>query len=105
MNKPKKPAAGYIRFVAESSAKIPRGSQSLSEFAQKISKNWKALSEEKKNFYNKSYKDDLVRYKRELAKWELKMVRLGNVDLVRPAALIEPSPHKRSTGVPLKTAK
>ena len=68
------------------------------DFSRKLAQDWKALPEEKKNVYNQAYKAALVRYKQDLAKWELKMIRLGNVDLVRQEALVE-HPDKK----PIKT--
>lgn len=90
MDKPKKPASGFLRFLKESyanSAKENRGE--YREFHKMIVQNWHEMPEGKKNTYNDACKAETVNYRQELAKWELKMVRLGNVDLVRQEALIE----------------
>lgn len=36
----------------------------------------------------------MVRYKQDLTKWELKMIRLGNTDLVRSDAVIPTTTNK-----------
>lgn len=68
------------------------------DFSRKIAQDWKALPEEKKNVYNQAYKAAQARYKQELAKWESKMIRLGNTDLVRPEALVERNDKKSIKG-------
>lgn len=60
-------------------------------------KKWHALTDAKKKTYNDAFSSDLVKYRQELARWELKMIRLGNVDLVRQEALVE-QPAKRKVG-------
>lgn len=64
---------------------------SYRDFHKKIVEKWHALPEAKRTAYHEAYKGDLEGYKRDLAKWELKMIRLGNQDLVRQEALIEQS--------------
>lgn len=59
-----------------------------------IVKKWNELSDNDKKAYNTAFASDLVKYRQDLAKWELKMIRLGNVDLVRQEALIDPSKRK-----------
>jgi hypothetical protein len=64
---------------------------------------WNSLPVEKKDAYNESCKAENVIYKQQLAKWELKMVRLGNVELVRQDALIDQDlkkPLRKTTGRP-----
>ena len=65
------------------------------EFHKKIVDEWRAMSEEKKTQYNDATRTEMEQYKQELAKWELKMIRLGNQDLVRQEALVEASPDKK----------
>lgn len=90
MDKPKKPASGFLRFLKEAYAKSSKDNRGeFREFHQKIVQNWHEMPEEKRNAYNEASKAESVVYRQELAKWELKMVRLGNVDLVRQEALIE----------------
>ena len=72
-----------------------RGNLPYREFHKKIVDEWRAMSEEKKTQYNDATRTEMEQYKQELAKWELKMIRLGNQDLVRQEALVEASPDKK----------
>jgi transcription factor A len=58
---------------------------------------WEKLSEEQKSPYVTQSKKLFEEYKREIQIWEEKMIRLGNIDVVRNEALIEPK--RRGTSV------
>lgn len=74
----------------EQASKEPRGpSQNFREWQNGITSKWKALSDAQKKPYNDAAHIDFTKYKEELAKWELQMIRLGNTDLVRESAMIE----------------
>lgn len=75
--------------MTESFATNQRGDLSYRDYHKSIVEKWHALPEAKRTAYNEAYKGELEAYKRDLAKWELKMIRLGNQELVRPEALIE----------------
>lgn len=77
--------------MTESFATSQRGDLGYRDFHKQIVEKWHALPENKRAVYNEAYKSELEGYKRDLAKWELKMIRLGNQDLVRQEALIEQS--------------
>lgn len=83
MEKPKKPASGFLRFLSEKFASGDRGDLAYRDFQKKIVEEWKTMSDEKKQKYNDAFHAEAKEYKRELAKWELKMIRLGYVELVR----------------------
>lgn len=85
--KPKKPASGHVRFVTEAFKERDRGELPMVEFGKQLAKEWHALPEAKKSVYKNAYKADFALYKEDLIKWELKMIRLGNTDLVRKQAL------------------
>lgn len=67
-------------------------------------KKWNALTDAKKKTYNDAFTNDLVKYRQELARWELRMIRLGNVDLVRQEALVE-QPAKRKPAAKVSARK
>lgn len=71
-----------------------RGSKAFSQVRDDCVKEWKLMKPEDKNKYNEPVAKEFEIYKQELAKWELKMVRLGNTDLVREQAIIEKNPAK-----------
>lgn len=57
-------------------------------------KEWKKLNDQQKKVYIDAAAKDFVKYKQELTNWELKMVRLGNTDLVRDEAIVDKEPNK-----------
>lgn len=61
------------------------------------------LPEDKKKAYNDAARAEGVIYKQELAKWELKMIRLGNLGLVRPEALTDWEVKKSKRRTPKTT--
>lgn len=87
MEKPKKPASGFLRFLSERYASGDRGQMPYREFQIKVADEWKTLPETQKKVYTEAFLHELKDFKRELAKWELKMIRLGNVELVRQVSL------------------
>jgi transcription factor A, mitochondrial len=98
-DKPKKPSSGFLRFLTEKYKSGERGNLTYREFQSKIVDDWKILPEAKKAAYNEAFKKENEKYKIALTQWELKMIRLGNTDLVRQEALIEPV-HKPFTRKP-----
>lgn len=77
--------------------------ETFREFQLRAVEKWNALTFEQKEVYNEACRAENAAYKQEIAKWELKMVRLGNVDLVRASALIEAPEVKKlrkTTGRP-----
>lgn len=68
----------------------PQGTLSYREWQLKAAAKWNALSDGQKNNYVNAFKSEIESYKQHLAKWELKMVKQGHVDVVRNEALIEP---------------
>jgi hypothetical protein len=89
LERPKKPASGFLRFLSEQFKKFESGKENYREFQVKIAKDWNALPEDQKKPYNDASKQESVQYKQELAKWELKMIRLGHTDVVRNETLID----------------
>lgn len=95
MDKPKKPMSGFLRFLKEEYARKPRPAETnFRDYHKQIVQAWYDLSDEQKKVYNDACLAESAGYKRDLAKWELKMIRLGNIELVRHQALIEGAPPK-----------
>lgn len=104
-NKPTRPPTGFIRFVVEAKNIIPRDpSQSYLEWQKKAGEKWNSLTDEQKKVYTDAAQPDFVKYRQELSKWELKMIRMGNTDLVREEAMIESSGGKPKRGPYKKSA-
>jgi hypothetical protein len=101
MGKPKKPASGFLRFMKNNT--YDKDKETFRQYQTRIVEKWNALPADKKEVYNEACKAETVIYKQDLAKWELKMVRLGNVELVRQDALIEQDlkkPVRKTSGRP-----
>jgi HMG (high mobility group) box len=79
-----------LRYLLEYNTKNARDDKIHYRAWQKmVAEKWLNLTEEAKKPYLDAANADNLKYKQELAKWELKMVRLGNIDLVREEALID----------------
>jgi transcription factor A len=76
--------------MVESNKKEPKSEGvAYRKWQSEVAEKWKKMSDDEKKPYNQAATVELEKYKQELSKWELKMIRLGNVDLVREASLIE----------------
>jgi hypothetical protein len=76
-----------------------RGEKPFAEVRDAAVNEWKTMKAEDKKKYLDPVAKEFEIYKQNLAKWELKMVRMGNTDLVRDSAIIEPTrkPKKQTT--------
>jgi hypothetical protein len=83
-DKPKKPSSPFLRYLQEARDNIPRGKdQSYNEWLKATADKWKAMPDGQKKPYADAALIDFNKYKEDISKWELKMIRLGNSDLVR----------------------
>jgi hypothetical protein len=85
LGKPKRPKSSFMNFLA-SQADILKKKGSPEEVRERIkslSTKWNSLSAEEKAPFFEAYRKDMEVYARALAKWEEKMIRMGNDDLVR----------------------
>lgn len=89
MERPKKPASGFLRFLSEQFKSFDPSKNKYREFQKQIAQDWNSLTDEKKQVYNEASRQESVLYRQELAKWEMKMIRLGHTDLVRNDTLID----------------
>jgi hypothetical protein len=74
---------------------VPRDPElPYTDWQKEVGKKWATLTDLQKKPYFEAAAAEFAKYKEDLTKWELKMVRLGNSDLVREKAMIEKSPLK-----------
>jgi hypothetical protein len=66
---------------------------SVQDWQLHMGNKWEKLSEQQKSHYLTHYRKALEEYKHDIQVWEEKMIRLGNIDVVRNEALIEPKEH------------
>ncbi|KAJ9578559.1 hypothetical protein L9F63_005209 [Diploptera punctata] len=88
LGKPKRPNSPFLAFLTESKDK--RGNMDYADWQKQIAMEWENLPEDTKLPYIEKYKKAMTAYKHEIQIWEEKMIRLGNIDIVRNEALIEP---------------
>lgn len=68
-----------------------RGDKPFRTFQLQSAEKWRALSDAEKKPYFDESKLLAENYRQELTKWEEKMIRLGNTDIIRTESQIEPS--------------
>jgi len=84
--KPKKPASPFFMYLSNNVAK----GSSITEYqnaAKKLSQAWKSMSEAEKAPYLTKYQENQDIYVKTLARWEEKMLKQGNDDLVRESTV------------------
>ncbi|XP_039958128.1 transcription factor A, mitochondrial isoform X1 [Bactrocera tryoni] len=95
LGRPKKPASAFLRFLIQERTNSPQTpKQTYREWHQKCTEKWSRLSDKEKEAYLIESRKDMEVYKKEIALWEEKMVRLGNIDVVRHGNLIDPPEPK-----------
>lgn len=95
LERPKKPASAFLFFVSKERQQTPQPSnQTYREWHAEMTKKWSNLSDAEKEPFLQMFRDRLVKYKEDIAVWEEKMVRLGNMDVVRSEILVDPPTSK-----------
>ncbi|EEB11642.1 transcription factor A, putative [Pediculus humanus corporis] len=84
LDKPKKPLTSFFKFKQ---AQKKKDNESILEFSQRIGKMWKSLSDKDKAEFTKNYNNEIKNYNDTLLEWEYKMIKLGNLDVVRSITL------------------
>ncbi|XP_059468635.1 uncharacterized protein LOC132192611 [Neocloeon triangulifer] len=85
LGKPKKPASSFILYLQENASK--RGDTPVKDWVTKVGESWKKLSAAEKAKYETRGKQLRKDYVNNLEKWEDKMVRQGNLALVRTGVM------------------
>lgn len=95
LGRPKKPASAFILFLVKERTNSPQTpKQTYREWHQKCTEKWTRLSDKEKEMYLIESRQNMEVYKKDIALWEEKMVRLGNIDVVRHGNLIDPPEPK-----------
>ncbi|XP_065371799.1 transcription factor A, mitochondrial isoform X2 [Calliphora vicina] len=95
LGRPKKPASAFLRFIAKERIATPQTEkETFREWHQKATAKWGTLTDEQKNVYIMESRKELEKYKIEISLWEEKMIRLGNIDVIRHSNLIDPPEPK-----------
>jgi len=82
LQKPRRVPSAFLRFVIEEKARSPHQGN-YQQYLKTVALKWGQLSEAQKKPYLEAYHSEMEGYKRELDKWEQKMIKAGNLDVVR----------------------
>lgn len=102
--KPKKSPSAFVLWMLE---QYPtRGAETFRTFQLRVAQQWKSMADSERKPYIDRSKEMNEKYKEELTQWEEKMIRLGNIDIVRndSKVLKIPSKTKRQHTPPPKSA-
>ncbi|XP_008556738.1 transcription factor A, mitochondrial [Microplitis demolitor] len=88
LGKPKKPPTAFILYML-SKMKDKDPSAKFSEWLGEIAKEWASLSPDKREKYDIESKKLMAQYKNEMTQWEEKMIKMGQIDVVRRHVLLE----------------
>lgn len=105
LGRPKRAMSPFLCWLSEQRTSLPRAEgETFREWQQRSSALWQTLSETAKQPYFERSQAAFNKYSDELLLWEEKMVRQGNVDLVRSSMLVDPM-EKLTKRDQRKTAK
>lgn len=101
LGKPKRPPSAFIQFMNIEKVKRIDKSVPYKEWQKEMATRWNNLSDADKESALKSSKVDMQKYRVELAKWEEKMVRMGNIEMVRHQLIDAQTakPKRRSSAI------
>lgn len=71
-----------------------RGDREFKEWLQECAKKWNAMTNEQKKPFVEEQKDSFKEYQIKMSAWEKEMIKLGNLDIVRQDALLDPNDPK-----------
>ncbi|XP_030029345.1 transcription factor A, mitochondrial [Manduca sexta] len=81
LGKPKKPMSSYLLYIKSRKDSIQ--GKTLKEYQEQVKADWFRLSESDKVKFEKEAQALMMKYKKDMEAWELKMISQGRVDLVR----------------------
>uniref|UniRef100_A0A1B0ASN8 HMG box domain-containing protein n=1 Tax=Glossina palpalis gambiensis TaxID=67801 RepID=A0A1B0ASN8_9MUSC len=103
LGRPKKPASAFIKFLSKEKMKSPPlPQQPWRDWFKQTKIKWAQLSQDEKNVHLQESRLEIEVYRKELTSWEEKMIRLGNVDVIRHGSLIDPPEPKPKSQNKLK---
>ncbi|RVE45442.1 hypothetical protein evm_009877 [Chilo suppressalis] len=95
MGRPKKPMSSY--FLFSQTKKDSFKSSNLKEFQELVKSEWVKLPESDRVKYEKQAEELMNKYKKDLEAWEIKMINIGRIDLVRAKPLRVKKPKSAKT--------
>lgn len=71
-----------------------RGTIDFKTFQKNVADNWAKLTDEQKKPFMEKTEALMKEYQKNMVEWERKMIKIGNTDIVRQDALLEPKPTR-----------
>ncbi|XP_072945070.1 uncharacterized protein TFAM [Epargyreus clarus] len=81
MGKPKKPMSSYILYTQSRKDVLP--SRQLKEYQDKVKSDWLNLPHSERGKFEKQAQDLMKKYHKDMDAWEMKMISMGHLHLVR----------------------
>ncbi|CAK1555873.1 unnamed protein product [Leptosia nina] len=81
LGRPKKPMSSYILYMT--SRKDVNKKKDLKSYQETVKADWLSLPENERKKLEKQAQDLMEKYKKDLKAWEIKMISIGRMDLVR----------------------
>ncbi|XP_050665842.1 transcription factor A, mitochondrial [Leptidea sinapis] len=81
LGRPKKPMSSYIMYMT--SRKDTSDAKDFKTYQEKVKADWLKLPESERVKFEKQALEQMIKYKKDLNAWELKMISIGRSDLVR----------------------
>ncbi|XP_037948772.1 transcription factor A, mitochondrial isoform X2 [Teleopsis dalmanni] len=95
LGRPKRPGSAFLKFLSKERIRTPQHpTESYRDWHRKCADKWAQFTDEQKASYMEESRKEFVKYKQEISAWEEKMIRLGNIDVVRHGNLIDPPEPK-----------
>lgn len=90
LGRPKKPMTSYFLYVKSRNDTFKPGE--LKEYHDKVKIDWQKLPKSEKEKFEKQADELMRKYKKDLEAWELKMISMGRLELVRTKQAREKKP-------------
>ncbi|XP_076756028.1 mitochondrial transcription factor A [Xylocopa sonorina] len=86
--KPKKPLSAFLSYMATKKSERDPDTPFM-HWLKSTTISWNALSEAEKEPYVTQAAQSMIKYRKDLDEWEMKMMRLGHSDIVRHKTLMK----------------
>lgn len=95
LGKPKRAPSSFLQFAsAERSTNPPTAKENTASYIKRLGAKWRTLSEAQKKPYVEAAAKGLAQYKVDMERWEARMIKEGNVDVIRNPLFDGQTPKK-----------
>ncbi|KAF2883326.1 hypothetical protein ILUMI_22828 [Ignelater luminosus] len=86
--KPKRPTGTFLFFIKDKWTLPENKNKKLTELLSLYKNEWNNISDSEKQKYIQMHEKDKQRYEKEMTAWEARMIKEGNMDLIRKESQI-----------------